>query len=139
MVSEPIHPHGQQHQVYFECGRGHLYGALAPERIWTVPLPLPSPHRLAGRVEDQDRKLRAAPGSAAGVLAHVNGEQNGEDTSSRRGYIRGALASRMGRPGGFTPGSTGQGEGPGTGQAGKTEPTASQHAARPAAPTTSAS
>jgi hypothetical protein len=68
MVSEPVHPHGGQHQVDFECSGGHLRGGLASQCVWIVPLSLPNPHWVAARQHSPGRgRARAARGSCARI------------------------------------------------------------------------
>ena len=51
VAGESLHPHGRQHQVDFERSRRYRRGAVAPRRIWVVPLPFAYPCRIVNAAE----------------------------------------------------------------------------------------
>src|SRR5580700_697796 len=51
VAGESFHPHGRKYQVDLECGGSHRSCVVAPQRIWTVPLPLANPRWLASVAE----------------------------------------------------------------------------------------
>jgi hypothetical protein len=51
MANQSFHPDGKFDQIDFECGRRHLRGDVAPQRIWIAPQSFPAPRRIAKTAE----------------------------------------------------------------------------------------
>jgi hypothetical protein len=60
LASESFHPHGRQYQVDLERTRSYLRRALAPQRIWSVPLPLSYSRRMTNAAGERRSKGFAA-------------------------------------------------------------------------------